>query len=78
MPIRPNFSYEVERTYTKDSGENRIVINMIYTEQQEVEGEIVNTEIKFATLDIGILGLDPETVDKEALLKEALPQYFTE
>ena len=79
MPtLKPNLSYNLEKTYTTDSGENRLFVILNYTESQEIDGSFVNTVYKMAELDIGYGGSDVATANVELLLSEAVPQYFTE
>jgi hypothetical protein len=79
MPIlKPNLSYNLEKTYTTDSGENRIFVILNYSDSQEIDGISVNTVYKIAELDIGYGGSNVATANVELLLSEAVPQYFTE
>ena len=68
--LNPLITYEVTRKYTKDDGENRIVVEL----RADVTGN--GAIMPISNYDFGVGNHDPNTVDVLELLRVASPQYF--
>lgn len=71
--LNPLITYEIVNKYTKDGGENRIVVDL----KTEITGNNGNNDlVTISTYDFGVGNHDANTVNVLDMLRQASPQYF--